>query len=88
MKARGGYLSKVMKYFSEHKNEMLGEDKKMCYERIQEIKEQHERFWANIESLRKRDVGNDLNVVELILKGIARNIEILPRLLNGSARRH
>jgi hypothetical protein len=46
MKARGGYLANVMKYFSEHKLEMLGEDKKACHERIQEVKEEHERFWS------------------------------------------
>ncbi len=45
MKARGGYLAGVMKYLSEHKHEMLGEHKKECFDRIQEIKEQHDQFW-------------------------------------------
>jgi hypothetical protein len=45
MKARGRYLANVMRYFSEHKLEMLGEDKTACHERIQEVKEEHERFW-------------------------------------------
>jgi predicted RNase H-like nuclease (RuvC/YqgF family) len=46
MKTRGRYLSEAMKYLSEHKHEMLGDDKRICYERIQEVKEEHERFWA------------------------------------------
>ncbi len=46
MKARGRYLANVRKYFTNHKHEMLGEDKKACYQRIREIQEEHERFWA------------------------------------------
>jgi hypothetical protein len=58
MKARGRYLGEAMKYFSEHKLQMLGEDKRACYERLQEIKEEHERFWAqyrNAQSARRGD---------------------------------
>jgi hypothetical protein len=47
MKARGGYLANVMKYFSNNKHEMLGEHKRECHARIQEIKEQHEEFWRD-----------------------------------------
>ncbi|MBK8094691.1 MAG: hypothetical protein IPK32_22660 [Verrucomicrobiaceae bacterium] len=45
MKRRAKYLTDVMRYFSEHKHEMLGQEKQECHERIQEVKEEHERFW-------------------------------------------
>jgi len=48
MKSRGQYLGKLMQYFSEHKTEMLPEDKSACHERIQEIKEEHDNFWAKL----------------------------------------
>jgi hypothetical protein len=52
MKANGRALADVMKYFSENKHEMLGEDKKACHERIQEIKEEQERFWEQYKGAR------------------------------------
>lgn len=60
MKTRGTYLSKVMSYFSRHKHEMLGEDKKACYERIQEIKEEHERFWGQYRKAQETRRGDRL----------------------------
>lgn len=45
MKGFQKYLSQAMKELKDRKHEMLGEHKKECFERIQEIKEQHEHFW-------------------------------------------
>jgi predicted nuclease with TOPRIM domain len=37
---------KTMAQEPEHKHLMLGEDKNTCHRRIQEVKEEHDRFWA------------------------------------------
>jgi hypothetical protein len=64
MKARGRYLAGVMKYLSEHKHEMLGEDKKECYNRIHEIKEQHEQFWSEYRLARDARKDERLQKIE------------------------
>lgn len=41
------YLGEAMQELSRKKNEMLGEHKQQCYEKIQEIKESHDLFWKH-----------------------------------------
>jgi len=45
MKLKGRILAKAMKMLSERKTEMLGEHKKECFERFEEIKKTHDFFW-------------------------------------------
>jgi hypothetical protein len=45
MKTKGRDLAAAMKMLSARKHEMLGEHKKECFDRFQEIKESHDLFW-------------------------------------------
>lgn len=54
VKKWGEYLGKAMKALSKRKHEMLSEHKNECFTRIQEVKESHDRFWAEYKGMKAR----------------------------------
>lgn len=46
MKRRSQYLRSAMEFLRDNKHKMLGEHKQECFQRFQEIKEEHELFWS------------------------------------------
>lgn len=54
LKSAGQYLKKAGIALSEHKEQMTFQDKKKCFERIQEIRQTHDICWTSVKEERNR----------------------------------
>lgn len=48
LKRWGACLNEAARYLSDHKGEMLSSHKKECFERIQEVRKQHDLYWGEV----------------------------------------
>lgn len=74
--AYGGTLKEAADLLSNHKHEMLGEDKSACFDAIKEMREVHDAWWTKFHE--ERD--------EAIRERIARNTEKLSRATDALER--